>query len=711
MNVDDLAKIAEQDSILSVLEDCWDLMISDPDSAMILAKSAMNRSELESELYFKAYCYLGMCHFYSGRFNEAIDILNVVAVHTAQLGQDENTRVTNNALGMCFHSLGRYDIALEHYGYAADYARKIGDDSILLPPLINSGTLLFDVGDVDSAVEILTEVMGLSFEGTSEENISVVYLLESRTLIHEGRYDEAEQIAARAESLARNVNYQTGIYTSRLLQARIFRLQKNYSQAIKILESLTEDTDIVTVGADALEYFLELGKVYFLLNKIDKAINTLQKGIHLLNPPRHNLMRLRALDQIAIGYRQQNDIKNELLTLREIVNIERSEQYAQDQDLVARSKIKRQHDKRLLEQELIKRQNKLLKANHQRLSLVNEIAHQVGQTLNFEELGHRLFKILTTHLDVHFISLMTMNDEAQSLTFRFIVDSGLMVKEADIPIDRDNSYSTAVVKSRQHILIRDAEVEGLGTHIGDAEIMPRTMLFMPLILEESVIGVFSIQSPIPERYGKNEIQLMLAISKFIAVSVSNILSHEKVQQLNQSLSSEKQAIEQAQRRIAHMAFHDSLTSLPNRQALDVFVDRRIKVQKRPFHLVYIDLDKFKPVNDKYGHRVGDEVLMMISQRIKDSLRHRDFAARIGGDEFILIVDEFSQQADLDHFLQRLLKIIEQPIVSDVTELLVSASIGVARYPTQGQDLDSLMHNADSAMYQVKREGKGGVKSY
>lgn len=686
-------------------------MTSDAERALALAQAAEHSTQPESELYLQSRCYLGMCHFYAGRFTEAVDILSDIALAAARLEQNENARLANNTLGMCYHSLGNYEVALEHYGFAADYSRTLGDDSLLLAPLINSGTLLFDVGDVDSATEILTEVLGLNFEGVSDENIAVVCLLEARTLIHEARYDEAWQVAERAEALARKANYHTGIFSSQLLLGRIHRLQHNYEAARDILELLTHQPTVENVGADALEYFLELSKAYFALKQTDKAIETLKRGIGLVDPPRNNLMRLKVLDQIAFGYRLKKDLAKEVITLREIVNIERSEQYSQDQDLVVRSKIRSQHGKSLLEQDLTERQNELLKASHQRLSLVNEIAHQVGQTLNFEDLGNRLFKILATHLDVHFISLMTINEDAQALSFRFIVDSGVMLKEADIPIAHDKSYAASVVKTRQHILVRDTEVEGIGNQIGDADVMPRTMLFMPLFLEGAVIGVFSIQSPIPERFGRNEIQLMLSISKFISVSVSNILSHEKVQQLNQILSDEKQAIENAQKRIAHMAFHDSLTSLPNRQGLEVFVDRRIKVQKRPFHLVYIDLDRFKPVNDKYGHRVGDEVLICLSRRIKDSLRQRDFAARIGGDEFILVVDEFSLKADLENFLQRLLQVIEKRIDVEDAQLYVSASIGIAQFPLQGNDLDALMHNADSAMYEVKREGKGGVKSY
>ncbi|MDX1473017.1 MAG: GGDEF domain-containing protein [Reinekea sp.] len=112
----------------------------------------------------------------------------------------------------------------------------------------------------------------------------------------------------------------------------------------------------------------------------------------------------------------------------------------------------------------------------------------------------------------------------------------------------------------------------------------------------------------------------------------------------------------------------------------------------------------------FGHRVGDNVLIEIAQRIKQSLRSRDYAARIGGDEFVLIVDAFASAQDLQGFLSRLLDVIETPISTANETVQVSASIGSAQYPDKGRDLDALMHNADVAMYEIKRLGKGGVNT-
>lgn len=699
------------ESAESLLELCWDQMIGEPLASIRFAEKAISLTDSGTELHCKALSYLGLCYFFAGEFSQAIDVLNQTVLVTMQQSQAENTRRINNALGMCYHSIGQYQLALQHYDYAAEYSRKNFDDATLLAPLINTATLLLDVGNIEASEHTLTEVMGLDFSGVSKENQAVVFMLEARLLINERRFREADQVLEQAEALCDEVNYCTGRMTCQSLRGKILRLKGQPVEAIEMLTSLIENEDVVQVGADGLAYYLELAKSYFDTSRNSIGIDVLKQGLERINPPRHNLHRLKVLDQIAHGYRLNNDVESEVQILRDVVQIERSEQHTQDQGIIVRSKIKRQHEKSLLRQELKDRENQLLKESHKRLSLVNDIAHQVGLTLSFRQLGDRLYEILKQHLDVHFVSLVTLNPDGQALSFRFVIDDGESLDEADIPMDSEVSLTVRAVKTGKHVIIHDSEIEGHGMLLGCNEIQPRTMLFMPLLVEDQLLGVFSIQSPIPHRFGKNEIELMLSISKFIGVSVSNILSHEEVQKLNQKLSTEKQAIVNAQMRIAHMAYHDSLTSLPNRQSLEVFVERRTTVQKRPFNLIYIDLDGFKPVNDHHGHRVGDEVLVILSQRISESLRNRDFAARVGGDEFVLVVDEFSQPQDLQNFLKRLLNRIEESITVNELNIGLSASIGIARYPDNGQDLDSLMHNADSAMYKVKRQGKGGAKIY
>lgn len=168
------------------------------------------------------------------------------------------------------------------------------------------------------------------------------------------------------------------------------------------------------------------------------------------------------------------------------------------------------------------------------------------------------------------------------------------------------------------------------------------------------------------------------------------------------------------RRLSHLAHHDALTGLPNRA---LFADRLKEAAKRhrrdktPFALLYIDLDKFKPINDTLGHEAGDYVLKLISRRLSDALREVDTVARLGGDEFGVVLHNVGKREDAAFVTEKLLAAVVPPFVYHSHQLQVGASIGVALYPDDSTDLEQLTKYADSAMYQAKQAGRNTYRVF
>jgi diguanylate cyclase (GGDEF)-like protein/PAS domain S-box-containing protein len=172
--------------------------------------------------------------------------------------------------------------------------------------------------------------------------------------------------------------------------------------------------------------------------------------------------------------------------------------------------------------------------------------------------------------------------------------------------------------------------------------------------------------------------------------------------------------------IHRLAYFDVLTELPNRSRFHERLAETLEVAKRdgkPFAIMFLDLDHFKRINDTLGHAVGDDLLRIIAQRLTRSLRQDDMAGmthvkgterdvcRQGGDEFIVLLNGVSTEQEAAHAASRLLATLAQPIVIGTQELFVSASIGIVLHPRDGDDLDTLLKNADVAMYHAKGEGR------
>ena len=167
-------------------------------------------------------------------------------------------------------------------------------------------------------------------------------------------------------------------------------------------------------------------------------------------------------------------------------------------------------------------------------------------------------------------------------------------------------------------------------------------------------------------------------------------------------------LKQQQLELKHMAHFDALTRLPNRTLLSERMSRAVVLARRhqtEFAVCYLDLDGFKPINDELGHDAGDQVLIEIGNRLTGALREVDTVSRLGGDEFVLLMNDLTHDEDWQSVLSRVLMEVTRPLQVQGQERSVSASIGVAFYPQDGEDPETLLRHADHAMYAAKRAGK------
>jgi diguanylate cyclase (GGDEF)-like protein/PAS domain S-box-containing protein len=171
---------------------------------------------------------------------------------------------------------------------------------------------------------------------------------------------------------------------------------------------------------------------------------------------------------------------------------------------------------------------------------------------------------------------------------------------------------------------------------------------------------------------------------------------------------------QIEQQLNHMATHDVLTGLPNRM---LFIDRlevALAQSKRSRHklaIMMLDLDHFKAINDTLGHMVGDQLLKDVGYRLSGLLRQNDTVARLGGDEFIVLLSDLERMEDVIQVAKKILKAFQQPFVCDNHKLTSNTSIGIAIYPDDGEDIDSLLKKSDMAMYFVKTHGRNNYKFF
>jgi len=170
----------------------------------------------------------------------------------------------------------------------------------------------------------------------------------------------------------------------------------------------------------------------------------------------------------------------------------------------------------------------------------------------------------------------------------------------------------------------------------------------------------------------------------------------------------------AETKILHLAHYDALTNLPNRRLVQDRIQQTIASARRSgaqLAVMFVDIDKFKNINDTLGHDAGDQLLQMIAQRLTASLRAEDTVGRQGGDEFIVLLARLSAAEDAALVAQKILDVLSAPFIINGQEVRSGASIGIATYPQDGGDVETLLRNSDTAMYHAKKAGRNNYRFF
>ena len=205
----------------------------------------------------------------------------------------------------------------------------------------------------------------------------------------------------------------------------------------------------------------------------------------------------------------------------------------------------------------------------------------------------------------------------------------------------------------------------------------------------------------------------LIASPFISSKGEIVGIIESARDVTERLNNERR-LHQRHKQFKHQAYHDHLTGLPNRLLFNNELERittESERDNRKMALLFLDLDGFKPVNDQYGHDVGDELLQIVASRIQSNIRNNDIAARIAGDEFAVLLVNLGMPEDAGVAADKLVSLISKPYHLNQVKISISVSIGIALYPKDCNVPDKLITCADEAMYRAKKNGKGNYSYY
>ena len=345
--------------------------------------------------------------------------------------------------------------------------------------------------------------------------------------------------------------------------------------------------------------------------------------------------------------------------------------------------------------------------------------------ININDFYSKVHNIVGQLINATNFFIAKYDQETLSLDFSYFVDENKKNQQYDYkPRKLSNHFSELVIEKRDTVLLTYQDMMDLyqqgKTKKPQDEI--HSWLGVPLIYSEELLGVMVIQSYSANTiYTEQEADLLKFVSTHVSgaiirreVSDTERQSHELLEQQVKlrTLALEEEIIQrkQAEKQLKHTATHDSLTGLPNRAIFIDLLNHAIACNKRKpglaFAILFLDLDRFKVVNDSLGHHAGDLLLKLIARELTAIVRSKDTVARLGGDEFVILIEDLDSNTEAYEIAQRITDFLKQPFTIENQLVFTGTSIGILFSDERYNNADTMLRDADTAMYHAKDSGKG-----
>lgn len=354
---------------------------------------------------------------------------------------------------------------------------------------------------------------------------------------------------------------------------------------------------------------------------------------------------------------------------------------------------------------------------------ISELASE--GTLDLDHFYSQVHNIVGQLINASNFFVAKYQKESDTLSFLYFVDQLSENHAHDFkPRKMSNHYTELVIRSGKEVLLDRSKM--LQLHADGVTSKPQghstSWLGVPLKIDDQIIGAMVIQSYQADvLYTESDSELLNFVAQHVANAIkrresidyerrTHELLEEQVKIRTHALEEEIKQRKQMESLLKHSAAHDALTGLPNRTVFIDLVDHAIACQKRrndmQFAVLFLDLDRFKVVNDSLGHHAGDLLLKIIAKELKYIIREKDTVARLGGDEFVILIEDLENHDEAYEIAQRITEMLERPFEIEKQPVFIGASIGVLFSDERYASADIMLRDADTAMYHAKDKGKG-----
>ncbi len=697
-------------------DESYGLLGTDPRKAVSVADELFSKSAAAGYARGMALSRYtaGFAHFNLGDYSRAIEIYTEGDSIASASGLEDVAIKFRNGFGVVYFHLGRLKDSIEQYKAGLESARRLGLKRDLGNLLINLSINYLKVGNVPQALELLDEAKIIAKSYKSDLFTLYTYFNYAEALQRAGKTAEAEAAFSLCLDLAvkngRSINQVETL-------VRLGAIRASRGDEAKGLAMIGEALAIGEKAGylrETVEALLAAAAIKSRLGQAERAQRLSARAVEIAESRSIISLLPEALESRAAAESASGRHEEAYKSILRSAEVRRTQQAVESSRLMAELETVYRLEAVKKEAQLERQQRESFQSANERLALVTRIGKSLAASLKPIEILTRLWEGLSPAVDMSALGLGILASDSRVIEFSSWIENGSYVAPGAIPIGNEASFAARCVREGKLLYFRaasewEAALNGKVPFRLREYGNPESLLYLPLARDDKVMGVMSLQSQKRDAYPPDEIEMIAAISAFACIAADNSVILAKLDAINRVVQDEKEAIEKVALNNSWKAEHDTLTGLPNRVLLDKMLEglSTSHAEESLIGIIYLDLDGFKDVNDRYGHDAGDRTLIQVAERLKAVLRSGDRIARIGGDEFVVVAPGIKSRQNLPRIMEKLAEGFSEPIRLDEGDMDIRFSAGVALFPLDGREFKNLIRYADEAMYRVKRGSKNG----
>jgi len=659
----------------------------------------LSRRQNICDLQILTYLCIGDIYFDIEEYEKSLDYYNYAEKLSKIFEHSKNfyknlsyelyaAKIYNN-IGEIYRILKCYDDAIIYYNLAVELDRKLNYQGTFGVVLSNLGYVEYQLGNYNKALEYLNE--SFIYLNKNDYKIGLAEAYGIVALIHE-----------------KNANYEEG--------------ENFFYKAINISSETGYVYNKINLLLDFSNFLEKLGQKEIAINKLHELYN-----ISISN--KMYAKTLEVCKRAIRLYEEVNDINNANKYYKLYFENEKKLEHIELETRVRNLKIKvklgslEEENKSILEKsEAFRRKAEDLIKVIKNISIISELGEKITTTLDLNQIYEMLYDTIQSFVPANIFGVGLYQEEKRNIQYNYLMEDNERNQMQQVSYDDETSMAVKCLRENRIIVINDMYKEYLN-YVEDVSYITSTngneqqsAIFCPLIIDNNLIGVMTVQANKKDSFEMLTIETIKALSSYAAIAINNaIKSMNLLVEIEQRRKVQIQ-LEKINNKLIYLSENDGLTNIPNRRKFDttIIVEwNKAKDKKRFISIIIFDIDCFKQYNDNYGHTSGDNCLISITKELSKQLSGKYFAARYGGDEFVIILPDTNlEKANIyaNNFRANVEKLSIPHKFSKVKDV-VTVTLGISSViPSNETTIIEFIRQADNALYEAKNKGRNQVMS-